>query len=241
MIDNIGKDCVGCGACASVCKKQCIEMSTDEEGFLYPQVHYEKCVQCGLCESVCPALNTQDYLRNIKDAEIFGVRSKQEYRNYIIKSASAGVFYFLAKSIIDQGGYVFGAVFDETWAVKHICGRTIDDVEKMQNSKYVQSNTTGIFAEVECVLQKDAASPVLFCGTPCQCLGLKSFLRKEYENLYLVDLVCHGVPSPLAFKKYLHYLERTREEPINDYQFRCKYKGWNYHGYMSSYVKYNSH
>lgn len=240
MIEHVGNNCVGCGACASICEKHCIEMVVSQEGFLFPCIDYEKCVQCGLCEKICPALNN-DSLHNIADAKILGIRSKEEYREDILKSASAGVFFFLAKTIIEQGGFVFGAVFDETWTVKHICGRTIEDVKRMQNSKYVQSDTTEVFAEIKRILREDSNASVLFCGTPCQCLAVKSFLGIEYENLYLVDIVCHGVPSPLAFKKYLKYLERIRKEPIVNYEFRYKYKGWNYHGYMSSYVKYNSH
>lgn len=240
MIETVGDKCVGCGACASSCKMKCIEITANDEGFLYPKVNKDKCINCGICDKVCPALYNEP-LHNINDAEIYGIRPNKENQHLVNKSASAGVFYFMAKAIIKKGGYIFGAVFDESHEVKHICGKTLDDISRMQNSKYVQSDTTGIFAQIQDIFNANTKTWLLFCGTPCQCLGLQSFLGRKYDNLFLVDLLCHGVPSPLAFKKYLHYLEQTKNETVKDFQFRCKYKGWNYHGYMSSYVKLNNH
>lgn len=240
MIDSVGKLCVGCGSCASACPQRCIEMRQNEEGFLYPQLDKERCVSCNCCEKVCPVM-FHGKLYDINNARIYGAKAKKEYEGEILKSASAGVFYFLAKHIIDNGGYIFGAVFDENHAVRHICGKSLDDIARMQNSKYVQSDMTAVFDCIKTILKSNNKAPILFCGTPCQCLGLKSFLGKDYDNLFLVDIVCHGVPSPLAFRKYLKYLERTKREKLEDYQFRYKYKGWNYHGYMSSYVKFNNH
>ena len=240
MIDKIGDKCIGCGACESACTFDSINLLPNNEGFLYPVVDKNKCINCNVCDSVCPVL-FNGLTHDIANAEIIGIGSKKENEQEIIKSASAGVFFFIAKHIIESGGYVYGAVFDNNHKVKHICGKTIDDLKKMQTSKYVQSDTTEIYKNIQIALRKNVEKPILFCGTPCQCVGLKSFLHQDYKNLYLLDLVCHGVPSPLAFKKYLGYLQETKKEPCEDFQFRCKHKGWNYHGYMSSYVKYNKH
>ena len=240
MIENVGYKCVGCGACAPACKNKCIEIRPNHEGFLYPVVDKQDCVNCNLCDKVCPVLY-EGKTSNIHDAEVYGIRARTDYEDDIYRSASAGVFYFLAKHIIEQGGYVFGAVFDNNHCVKHICGRSIIDIGRMQNSKYVQSDTRGVFETVKNILVRDPSAYVLFCGTPCQCLGLRAFVGEEYNHLYIVDVLCRGVPSPRAFKKYLSYLETVKKEKVQDYQFRVKHKGWNYHGYMSSYVKFNNH
>ena len=240
MIETIGSRCVGCGACVSACAKNCIEFRPDEEGFLYPFVDKDKCINCDACDKVCPVLYKGD-VHDIMDAKSIGIRPNTDNEKKVTKSASGGAFYLIAEKLIEQGGYVFGAVFDDDHRVRHICGRTIDDVKRMQNSKYVQSDISGIYEKIKDILKKDHDAKVLFCGTPCQCAGLKSFIGKEYDNLYILDLVCHGVPSPLAFEKYLKYLEKTKGEKVSDYQFRCKHKGWNYHGYMSSFVKFNNH
>ena len=166
--------------------------------------------------------------------------AKTEYTEDIKRSASGGVFYFLASYFIEKGGTVFGAVFDQNFNVKHTCAGSMDAVRPMQNSKYVQSDSRGVYKEVKSILDSDPEAYVLFSGTPCQCSGLKSYLRKDYKNLLTADMVCHGVPSPLAFEKYLRYLSVRNKEAVKDYQFRYKLKGWNYRNFMSSYVKFNN-
>ena len=240
MIENVGNNCIGCGSCESVCGLSCITLKPNEEGFLYPEIDRIKCTQCNICETVCPVLYNGS-MHTISDARILGIRPKQEKELEVKQSASAGVFYFIAKKIIESGGLVYGAAFDDNHVVKHICGKTIAEITKMQNSKYVQSDTSGVYKEIGNILRNDKEKNILFCGTPCQCVGLRSYLKQDYNNLYLLDLVCHGVPSPLALKKYLNYLQEEKKEPLKDFQFRYKYKGWNYHGYMSSYVKFNNH
>ena len=239
MINRVGNQCIGCGACETSCNLGCIDLIPNDEGFLYPIVDIEKCINCNKCESVCPVLSNK-YKCSIFDAEIYGVKPKKNYENLVLKSASGGVFYFLAKYFVECGGYVFGAVFDDNYQVKHCCAQSLEEIELMQNSKYVQSDVRNVFQQIHSILSADCNAFVLFCGTPCQCSGLRTYLKKDYQNLLIVDIVCHGVPSPLAFKKYLGYLSKEKKEPLKDYQFRIKLKGWNYKGYMSSYVKYNN-
>lgn len=240
MIDSVGKACIGCGACESECIQKCISFVIDEEGFLFPNIDHSVCVECNRCEKVCPCLAKIEE-RNIVDSSIFGVRSKKELESEVLDSASAGVFYFLAEYFIKHKGYVYGAIFDEDHYVKHIVATQMADVKRMQNSKYVQSDIRGIYSSIRGVLENNEDAHVLFSGTPCQCYGLKTFLgNAEYKHLLIVDLVCHGVPSPLLLKKYIGYLEHKYKEPTKIFKFRCKNKGWNYKGYMCSYVKFNN-
>ena len=193
------KDCVGCNACVQRCPKQCISMSEDEQGFLYPAVNLDLCIECGLCEKVCPVTNQAEPR---KPEHIYAAQNLDE--NVKIKSSSGGVFFALAKRVIEEGGVVFGAKFNNYWEVEHGYAESLQDAKSFQGSKYVQSRIRNNFNEVEKFL-KDGRT-VLFSGTPCQIAGLKLFLRKEYENLIAVDVVCHGVPSPLVWREYLHHI-----------------------------------
>lgn len=216
MIDTV-KNCVGCYACASICPKHAIDKQKDRYGFDYPIINYQKCIECNLCEKVCPAL-ADIPLYPIDNA--FAVMNKNdEVRNY---SSSGGVFYALAKSVIDDGGVVFGAAFDENWQVKHIACDNLDLLDSLLRSKYVQSDTSGVFEKVKTNLEEGRT--VLFCGTPCQCNALSLFAGKEYKNLCLIDFICHGVPSPAVWKQYLNSVARNKE--IKNINFRNKDTGW---------------
>jgi NAD-dependent dihydropyrimidine dehydrogenase PreA subunit len=224
------EDCCGCSACAERCPKQCISMNEDEEGFLYPVVDASLCINCGLCEKVCPVIN-QDAPR----APIKVYAAKHPDYEVRLKSSSGGIFSLIAEKILDEGGVVFGARFNQKWEVEHDYITTKDGLSCFMGSKYVQSRMNDNFRKVEQFLKE--GRKVLFTGTACQIAGLRKFLRKDYDNLLLVDVVCHGVPSPKVWRDYIkEYLIRpTAEqwrsgqlsiEDINSISFRDKSTGW---------------
>lgn len=196
-------NCCGCGACLQVCPHNCIEMCEDEEGFLYPKVNVDTCVDCGLCEKVCPVLNTGEAREPLN---VYAAKNPDEIVR--LASSSGGVFSMLAEKTIEQGGIVFGAMWNEKWEVVHGSIEKKEDIHLFRGSKYVQCRTENTFIEVKEAL--NAGRRVLYSGTPCQIAGLRLFLRKEYKNLLTVDFVCHGVPSPGVFRWYL-------QEEINNY------------------------
>ncbi|MGL5920706.1 MAG: Coenzyme F420 hydrogenase/dehydrogenase, beta subunit C-terminal domain [Bacteroidales bacterium] len=227
LIDK--KDCVGCNACMQICPKSCIQMKEDFEGFLYPVVDMDLCIDCSLCEKVCPVIHQNPVPE--EKPQCFAAKNKNEAVR--IQSSSGGVFTLLAESIIEQGGIVFGARFDDSWEVVHDYTETKDGLAAFRGSKYVQSRIEDNFLKVRNFLKADRK--VLFSGTPCQVAGLKRFLRKEYENLVCVDFVCHGVPSPKVWKLYKNeildsvdknsVLAASKPE-FEDIQFRNKTTGW---------------
>lgn len=193
---NNKKDCCGCAACVQRCPKQSITMQLDDEGFYYPQVDTTTCIDCGLCEKVCPVINQEESRLPI---QCIAARGKQEL---IVKnSSSAGIFYLLAERTIINNGVVFGARFNDTWDVIHSWTDTIEGIKPFMSSKYVQSQIGDSYKQAEAFL-KDGRE-VLFSGTPCQISGLRHYLRKEYDNLLCVDVICHGSPSPGVWREYL--------------------------------------
>ena len=210
-------NCCGCGACAQRCPRQCITMQTDKEGFAYPVVDTKQCCDCGLCDKVCPVINRLPARPPV--ATYAATNCNQAVRE---ESSSGGIFTLLA---INKGGIVFGAAFNERWAVEHTFADNIDDIKKFRGSKYVQSNIGGSYSVAEKFLKE--GKEVLFSGTPCQIAGLKRFLRKEYKNLKTVDFLCHGTPSPLVWEKYLNEVCSANDiTTISDIQFRNKAEGW---------------
>lgn len=211
--------CTGCGACVQRCPKRCISWTEREFGFRYPQIDKDACVNCGLCEKVCPidkALEVSDeqkaYAAVHKDDEV------------LAKSTSGGAFTAIADAIFAQGGIVYGAAMRDGMQVKHIRTSGKDDFEGLRSSKYLQSDTGTTYQMVEQDLKQ--GKTVLYSGTPCQIDGLKNFLRKDYENLYTADIVCHGVGSQAYFDKYMDYA-RERYGKIKALRFRSKeYAGW---------------
>ena len=190
------EDCCGCNACVQRCPRQCITMQEDKEGFLYPVIKKEECTNCGLCEKVCPVINQGNSQEPIKTYA--AINPNNDVR---IASSSGGVFTVLAEETINNNGVVFGAAFNKEWNVEHTCVENINDLEKLRGSKYVQSNIGNSYQEAERFLKE--GREVLFSGTPCQIAALKLFLRKEYKKLTTIDFVCHGVPSPAVWRKYL--------------------------------------
>lgn len=191
----------------------------DSEGFLYPKVDESICVNCGLCEKVCPVLNHFD---NLKPTKVFAAINPDDAVRK--SSSSGGVFSLLAEQIIAKGGVVFGARFDEDWQVKIVAAETIEDTVPFRGSKYVQARTEDSYIQCKEILEK--GRDVLYCGTPCQVAGLLHYLRKPYANLLTVDFICHGVPSPLVWKRYLEEVLTAGKKAMHDVQYRNKRKGW---------------
>lgn len=217
------EDCCGCTACANICPKGAITMQEDKEGFLYPVVDKEKCIDCGLCKKVCPVRNAKEK-KNKQDAYL--VNNKDE----IIRcnSTSGGAFTPIAQYVLKHGGVIFGAAFNNEYKVIHTYVDNENDIEIFRGSKYVQSYLGDTFKNVKEFLDSDRM--VCFSGTPCQVEGLKAYLQKDYTNLITVDVMCHAVPSPLVWNKYLKNklseLEGTKIEKI---LFRDKSKyGYKY-------------
>lgn len=213
-------DCCGCGACVQCCPKQCITMHQDEEGFDYPVVNSDDCISCGLCEKVCPILN---YGKSKKPLKVYAAKNiNEEIR---LKSSSGGIFTVLAEEVIRRGGVVFGVAFDKDWNVYHTYTENMDGLAAFRGSKYVQSKVGSSYKQVRSFL-KDGRD-VLFTGTSCQIAGLKRFLIKDYPSLLTVEILCHGVPSPKVWQRYL--TEKKTQFQCRDIcqvNFRNKKEGW---------------
>ena len=225
MEDYLGivavKDCTGCSACLNSCPVGCIVMSADEQGFRYPKIDRSSCISCGQCESVCPVRNLAD--SNQPESHFYGCKHvDDEVRR---RSSSGGFFYELAKSVILSGGTVFGAAFsDDCHRVEHIQVSTLDALERIRVSKYVQSETESSYPLVKEALGQ--GKTVLFSGTPCQISGIKSYIGQVPENLILAEVVCHGVPSQKVWDIYLSGLEKDRGCKVRSVSFRDKSKSW---------------
>ena len=188
--------CCGCEACVQICPKQCISFEEDAEGFRYPSIDRTICIDCGLCEKVCPVLN-----QSVPMMPLVVYAAQNKNKEELLHSSSGGIFILLAKEILKKNGVVFGAKFDDKWNVVHAFAESEETVKAFMGSKYVQSRIGNTYSEAKKFL--DSGRQVLFSGTPCQIVGLKRYLRKDYDNLLTVDIICHGVPSPKAWHRYL--------------------------------------
>ena len=224
MIDTISKvDCTGCFGCYNVCPKQCIHMEPDIEGFLYPKVDYNECIECGLCREVCPSLNKLDVSKNYEEPIVYAAWSLDE--EIRLNSATGGIFSELALMILDKGGYICGAVYNNKHLVEHYITNKPEGLNLIRQSKYIQSEIGSIFKEIKRLLIQ--GETVLFSGTPCQCAGLNKYLGKKYERLIVVDLVCRGVNSPTVYMMFLKELERIYGAKVSRVGFKDKTYGWN--------------
>ncbi len=213
-------DCVGCGACSNACPENCLNMVADKNGFLHPEIQRDNCIICGACEKVCPVINKNP--KGKGSIQSYAVYSKND--TVRISSSSGGLFYTIAKYIIENGGIVYGAAFDENLYLSHKGVDSIEDLYALQGSKYIQSDTKLCFREIKKHLITNR--PVLFCGTPCQIEGLLSYLKKPYENLFTLDFICHGVPSPKAWQEYIKHQEKEFSSKACAASFRDKTNGW---------------
>lgn len=214
--------CCGCTACSSICPKGCIEMRTDEEGFLYPHVRENECINCNVCEKACPILNHIENEENLEQTAAIVQNKDQEICR---QSTAGGAFTAIAEYTIDKGGIVFGVEIRPDYTVRHTTVETKDELVKFRNSKYVQSDVGNAYVLAKKHLESGRL--VCFSGTPCQIEGLRHYLKKDYENLILVDVVCRAVPSPGVWKKYIA-METERYGDMQSIRFRDKTLGYQY-------------
>lgn len=218
-------ECYGCGACMNACPKQAIEMKMDEEGFVYPVIDEKLCIDCGICKSRCqihePPAKSSDRVK------VYAVQNKDEQIR--ANSTSGGAFSAFAEKTLQAKGAVYGAAYEEGFIVRHLRASSQEQYQRFRGSKYCQSDLNTCYQQVKADLQR--GTKVLFSGTPCQIAGLKSYLgeRSENENLLLLEIVCHGAPSPLMWKEHIQFLEKTRKAKVKCYKNRSKVAGWHGH------------
>ena len=220
--------CCGCSACVNVCQHHAISIQPDKLGFPYPVVDMDNCVDCGLCDAVCafvPDVSAAQTVPNDTKVEVLAAR--HDDADILAQSQSGGAFSAIAVQVLNDGGVVYGAAFDQSHLVRHIKVDSVEGLSALRGSKYVQSDLSDIFRQVRSDLR--SGTKVLFCGTPCQVAGLRSFIPVTMQDgLYLVDFVCHGVPSPSVWKDYLDYM--SRQGTIVKANFRDKsVAGWKEH------------
>lgn len=219
-------DCCGCGACAAVCPKKAITMKTDSEGFWYPQVDSSLCVDCGLCKKTCTFNVEWGGIKEqcaARPMAVYGVKHKDE--GIRASSRSGGVFTALSDQILKQGGSVYGVGLTKDFLAEHRRAVTSEERDEFRGSKYIQSRMDGIYAQIREDLR--AGKAVLFSGTPCQTAAVRKAMEKENcENLLLVDIVCHGVPSPKVWRDYLDEMEKEHGGKVTAVDFRNKKFGW---------------
>lgn len=215
-------ECTGCGACAQSCPQKSISMKEDEiECFEYPIVDLSRCNNCGLCQRTCPVLSGEEKKETLEEC-LVGYNVNDTERMH---SSSGAIFPIMAKKVLSRNGVVFGAVFSENRKrVHHIGASDINSVTQMFGSKYVQSSTKDSFAEAKKYLE--SGREVLYSGTACQINALKAFLQKEYDNLFTVDVVCHGVASPRILEIIENSVEKNTKQKIKNVNFRSKDTGW---------------
>lgn len=226
------KDCCGCEACVQICPKGCISLRQDRQGFYYPQADATLCVECGACTKVCPIINVDTKYRLPADTAAFAAYNTDALQR--MTSSSGGLFVLLSEQVIKSHGVVFGASFDDAWNVRHTYAETLGDIAPLKRSKYVQSRIGDTFKQARQFLRQGRC--VLFVGTSCQIAGLRRFLRRDYDNLITIDVVCHGVPSPMIWQKYLAekkrkladdmHLEDADSVRFTDISFRHKKGSW---------------
>ena len=210
--------CSGCTACVHVCRHNAIHMLPDSEWFLYPVIDRDKCVNCRLCVEVCKNLDCTHSLTNNAYAAVALDTAVR------LESSSGGIFSLLAGNTLQENGVVFGAAFDDKFRVRHIAIEGEDCVAELRGSKYVQSSLLNSFFLAKQFL--DSGRKVLFSGTPCQIAGLKGYLHKEYDNLTAVDFICHGVPSPKVWGRYVEAMQQRARAQIRRISFRAKDSSW---------------
>jgi len=214
-LDNIEFDCTGCSLCEAICPVNAIEIILDKEGFKKYHIN-EKCIKCGLCVKECPKINYEG--KEINKIDVYSAYTLD--KNILKESSSGGIFSEIAKIFLNGNGIVVGASL-ENMVLKHICVSDENDLYKLRGSKYLQSDMSGIFKEVKEYIE--SGKKILFSGLPCQVAAIKKYINSD--NLYTIDIVCHGVPSIHVFKKSLK--DRFGTEKISKIIFRDKSNGWN--------------
>lgn len=215
------RDCTGCSACANICPKNAITMVSDECGFKYPKIDNNKCINCGMCKKICPIINS---INNDKKTipYVYAGWSKDDTTRYT--STTGGMFTELTKPIIENGGYVVGASYNEENMVEHKMVNSLDGLNELKQSKYLQSDMISVYKETKEKLE--AGKLVSFCGAPCQIAGLYNFLRKKYDNLLTIEFICRGMNSPKAYKSWLKEIENIENKKVKRVWFKYKENGW---------------
>ncbi len=224
-IDNLSQKCTGCMACVDICPKECIYKITGNDGFCYSSIDYTECIGCGRCYDVCPIEKSE---KNYNEQHLYAAYSKDaSVRN---AGSSGGIFEVLARYFIEKGYYICGAAFDGT-RLEHRVIKNNDELRYLLKSKYIQSDTKGIYKKIKSLLVD--GEKVFFCGTPCQVSALINFIPKELrESLFTADIICHGVPSQKTFDMYIKTLEKKHDSKIADFTFRVKDNKYKHaHGY----------
>lgn len=218
-------DCCGCEACFNICPHHAIVMKEDEEGFNYPKIIPELCIECGLCEKVCPLKNKPFLERRVRS--VYAVKYKDAMERK--ESQSGGAFYSLAEVVIENGGIVYGAACQSVFCVHHKKVESLKECEALRGSKYIQSEIEHVYREIRQHLETHIM--VLFTGTPCQVAGLTHYLGStvQTDTLYTMDLICHGVSSPLMWREYLKYIEKKYNSEIVAIEFRDRSQDWGIH------------
>lgn len=233
MIASLGETCCGCGACAARCPKSCISMMPDACGFMHPSVDTSACVGCSACDAVCPALNVPD--GDGCESALWAKAKDVDLRN---RSSSGGVFGLLTKDALSRGGVVVGAAWaDGCRKLRHVVVEDESGLDAIMRSKYVQSSVgREVYEGVRGALR--AGRPALFAGTACQVAGMRSYLGKIADSdLFLsVDVICHGVPSPALWRRWLGYVGSRERGEVHEVNFRSKITGWLSYSVMYEYM-----
>ena len=220
-------NCTGCMACYNICPTNAITKRISEDGFLYPEIDESKCIKCNLCRKICPANKKYESQASKKECYMAFNQNEEDRLN----SSSGGIISCLAKEILNNNGIVYGVGIEKDKA-KNIRIDDLNNLNKILGSKYVQSDVEDIYLQVKKDLEE--RKKVLFTGTPCQIEGLISILDKKYDNLYCVSIICHGVPSPKVFERYIKEKEKDVDTQVEKVEFRNKTNGW--HDFS---IKYN--
>lgn len=216
-------DCCGCNACGDACAQGAITFKTDHEGFWYPEVDMQKCTNCHLCEKVCPIINVKELKKNDLPQSIC-YAAEHKNMEVVFDSTSGGLFSALADIMYKSGGYVGGAVFNDDFSVRQYISNDKADLPRLRSSKYLQSHLDGFYKQVRDLLR--SGEKVLVCGSPCQMAALRSFLRKDYDNLIIADYICRGINSPKVWRKYLDSYEERYGSKVVYAKAKSKEYGW---------------
>ena len=226
VVVNKDTQCCGCTACVDTCPEKAIKLELDEKGFWYPRVDEEKCLFCGKCIDACTFHYNQSDEKRVTPSSVYAVKHKDE--NVRLLSRSGGIFTAITDIVLAQGGYIYGAAFTDGFQVKHKKATTVEERNSFRTSKYVQSDMTGVYDQIKCDLREGHS--VLFSGTPCQVSAVKNAMKNEdCTGLFLIDIVCLGVPSPIVWRDYLNCRQNEYDGKITSVEFRDKQFGWKAH------------
>lgn len=232
LIDMNSDTCTGCSACVAVCPKNAVSMLPDKRGFLVPVINEATCIGCGACVTVCQTAMQGVQVQKYQHTAYAAQHKDDEIRH---GSSSGAFFQAIAEAVIEKDGYVCGCVLEDM-RVRHIVTNRLEDVRRMADSKYVQSDMRDCYRQIEALLKK--GSEVLFSGCSCQVMGLKLFLQHRktpFEHLISIDFFCHGVPSPRIWSDYIAEYERKKRKKVVGYRFRGKDFGWGKKGQGKEY------